>query len=153
MVYLLQTKESLMRQPLYDKKILHERGLVTNGFSLPYNPKLIARANALRKKMTPAERKLWTELFKSYPLNVVRQKIIDNYIVDFYCAKLGLVIEIDGNVHDTSEAQEYDCERTKILEDYDLKVMRFSNTEVEAEFDKVRRIIMDEINPKDRQSP
>lgn len=135
-----------MRNPLYDKKVLKERGLVTNGFSLPYNPKLTSRANELRKNMTPAETKLWTGFFKTYPLNIVRQKIIDNYIVDFYCAKLDLVIEIDGNVHDTPEAQGYDIERTKILENYNLKVIRFTNTEVEAEFDKVCQIIIDELN-------
>ncbi len=84
---------------------MQKRGLVTNGFSLPYNPKLIDRANKLRKNMTQAERKLWTELFINYQFKVMRQKVIDNYIVDFYIAKLNLVIEIDGSVHDTPEVK------------------------------------------------
>jgi very-short-patch-repair endonuclease len=137
-----------MRQPLYDKKALKERGLLTNGFCLPYNPKLIARAIELRKNMTPMERKLWIRLFKNFPLKVARQKVIDNYIVDFYCAKLGLVVEVDGNVHDTYEAKEYDEERTKILENYNLKVIRFRNEEVEIEFDKVCAAVMDELRKK-----
>jgi very-short-patch-repair endonuclease len=52
----------------------------------------------LRKNMTPMEKKLWMGLFKDFPLRVARQKVIDNYIVDFYCAKLALVVEVDGNV-------------------------------------------------------
>jgi very-short-patch-repair endonuclease len=125
-----------MRKPLYDKKVLRERGLVTNGFYLPYNPILTARVDELRKNMTPMERKLWTGFFKDFPVNVMAQKIIDNYIVDFYCPKLCLVVEIDGNIHDTDEAQDYDQERTGILENYDLKVIRFWNEEIETEFDK-----------------
>jgi very-short-patch-repair endonuclease len=137
-----------MREPLYDKKTLQERGLVTNGYCLPYNPKLIPRANELRKNMTLMEKKLWAEFFRDYPHNVARQKIIDNYIVDFYCAKLRLVVEIDGSVHDSHEAQEYDRERTKVLESYNLKVIRFNNNEVEAEFDKVCKILMGELTIK-----
>jgi len=133
-----------MSKVLFDKKILKERGLVTNGFCLPYNPQLIPRAIELRKKMTSAERKLWIGLLKDFPLKVMRQKVIDNYIVDFYCAKLSLVIEIDGGIHDTDEAKCYDQERTIILESYSLKVIRFKNEEVEMEFDEVCKTIMAE---------
>ena len=133
-----------MRQPLYDIKVLQARGLITNGFCLPYNPKLTVRAIELRKNMTPMERKLWTEFLKGFPLNVMPQKVIDNYIVDFYCPELGLIVEIDGDVHDTTEAQNYDKERTRILENYNLKVIRFKNEEVEAEFQRVCMVIMEE---------
>ena len=135
-----------MREWLYDKKVLKARGLITNGFCLPYNPNLVPRANELRKNMTLAERKLWIEFFKNYPFKVIRQKIIDNYIVDFYCTKLSLVIEIDGSVHDSKDAQEYDEERTQILENYNLKVIRFRNEEVDQEFVKVCTIIREELN-------
>lgn len=74
----------------------------------------------------------------------MRQKVIDNYIVDFYCAKLSLVIEIDGDVHDTDEAKYYDQERTIILESYSLKVMRFKNMEIDMEFDEVCKTNMAE---------
>jgi very-short-patch-repair endonuclease len=134
-----------MYRALYDKKFLKKRHLITNGYCLPYNPNLVARANELRKNMTPMARKLWVELFKDFPLKVMRQKPIDNYIVDFYCSKLRLVLEIDGSVHDTREAEEYDSQRTGILENYNLKVIRFRNEEIEKEFDKVRAIITDEL--------
>ncbi len=133
-----------MNKVLFDKRILKQRGLVTNGFCLPYNPELIPRANELRKNMTSTERKLWNELLKDFPLKVMRQKVIDNYIVDFYCAKLSLVIEIDGDVHDTDEAKIYDQERTIVLESYSLKVIRFRNSEIEMEFDEVCQRIMGE---------
>lgn len=64
-------------------------------------------------------------------LKFYRQKPIDHYIVDFYCAKEALVIELDWESHDTPEAQEYDLYRTEILEQvYNLKVIRFTNDEV-----------------------
>ncbi|MGE5605896.1 MAG: endonuclease domain-containing protein [Bacteroidota bacterium] len=137
-----------MREPLYNKKFLKERGLVTNGYCLPYNPKLTARANELRENMTPSERKLWMEFFKTFPLNVMAQKVIDHYIVDFYCPKLSLVVEIDGSVHDSEEAQDYDRERTDLLEKYNLKVIRFKNKEIEEEFNKVCMMIMDEFHKR-----
>lgn len=139
-----------MRTPLYDQKILKKRGLITNGFCLPYNPKLTARANELRKNMTPMEKKLWTGFLKDFPLNIMPQKVIDNYIVDFYCSKLRLVMEIDGIIHDTCEAQDYDQERTEILKNYDLEVIRFKNEEIESEFDKVCLIIMTELQKRNR---
>jgi very-short-patch-repair endonuclease len=134
-----------MREPIYDKELLKKRGLITNGFSLPYNPNLVAIAAELRINMTPAEKKLWTKLFKSFPVKVIRQRPIDNYIVDFYCAKLNLVVEIDGSIHNSPEAQAYDQERTEILQYYGLKVMRFSNTEVEENFEGVCRIIENQL--------
>ena len=77
------------------------------------------------------------------------QKVIDNYIVDFYCPKLSLVVEIDGSAHDSLEAKNYDRERTELLENYNLKVIRFKNEEVETEFDRVCLMIMDELRKKD----
>lgn len=142
-----------MYRSLYDKKLLKQRRLITNGYTLPYNPNLVERANKLRKKMTPMEQKLWDQLFRDFPLKVYRQRPIDNYIVDFYCSKLHLVIEIDGSVHDSPEAQEYDSKRTGILENYNLKVIRFRNDEVDKEFDKVRQIIMAELQNAKRQTP
>ena len=134
-----------MRKVILDNDVVRERGLISNGYCLPYNPKLVARANELRKHMTPAERKLWTEFFRNSPFKVVRQRVIDNYIADFYCAKFGLVIEIDGGIHDTEEAQRYDEERSRILENYNLKIIHFKNAEVEKEFDKVCMKIMEEL--------
>ena len=131
--------------PVYDQQFLKDHGLITNGYSLPYNPDLIERANELRKTMTPAEKKLWHKLFKNSPLKVRRQRVIDNFIVDFYCAKRKLVLEIDGAIHDLPEVAVRDEERTKILRRYGLRVIRFTNAEVEEDFERVCRVIGDEL--------
>ena len=134
-----------MDKPFYDEKILKERSLVTNGYSLPYNPNLMTRAAAMRKNMTPAEFKLWQRFLKNFRFKVYSQRPIDNFVVDFYCSKLNLVIEIDGSVHDSWEVKVSDKERTEILQNYGLKVIRFSNKEVEENFESVCRKISEQI--------
>ncbi|MBL7995974.1 endonuclease domain-containing protein [bacterium] len=124
--------------------------LITNGRHLPYNPDLKERARVLRKNMTPAEKKLWHEYLRNFHYPVLRQKPIDHFIVDFYCAKLKLVIEVDGDTHYTNEGLLYDKRRTEILEKYDLKVLRFTNHEVMNSFESVIHIIESQIsNPPD----
>ena len=107
---------------------------------VPYKSNLKARAQELRKNATPAERRFWsawkqTQQHQEHTLT--RQKPLDNYIADFYCAKLKLVIEIDGASHYTPEAQEYDARRTLVLQKYKLNVLRFTNTEVEENIEGV----------------
>jgi len=97
---------------------------------LPYNKNLVSRAKELRKNMTKAERKLWYDYLRNFKYRVHRQRPIDNFIVDFYCPQLKLVIEVDGETHYVENAQEYDAERTQILEGYGLKVIRFTNEEI-----------------------
>ncbi len=82
-------------------------------------------ARELRKEMTPWERKLWYRFLRDYPIRFQRQKCIDNYIVDFYCFRGKLVIELDGGGHYNPESQEKDAMRTKKLEEYGL--ILFSN--------------------------
>jgi very-short-patch-repair endonuclease len=103
--------------------------LTEGRYFLPYNPELTNRAKEMRKNPTVAERKLW-EYLRTFPLKIQRQKPIDNFIVDFYCAKLKLVIEVDGDSHFTESGLAYDQERTKVLNGYGLKVLRFTNDEV-----------------------
>jgi very-short-patch-repair endonuclease len=110
------------------------KDLIVTDFHLPYNPKLVERAKNLRKNMTTAEKKLWYSYLMDFKFRVLRQKPIDNFIVDFYCTKLKLVIEIDGDSHFTNDGKDYDQERTQILEGYGLKVMRFTNDEVLKDF-------------------
>ena len=107
-----------------------EKNLLKTNFHLPYNPLLVERAKQLRKNLTAAEKKLWNEYLNNLKFRFLRQRLIDNFIVDFYCAALKLVIEIDGDSHFTTEAKEYDEARTKVLEGYGLKVIRFTNDEV-----------------------
>ena len=107
-----------------------EKNLLKTNFHLPYNPLLVERAKQLRKNLTAAEKKLWNEYLNNLKFRFLRQRPIDNFIVDFYCAALKLVIEIDGDSHFTTEAKEYEEARTKVLEGYGLKVIRFTNDEV-----------------------
>ena len=102
--------------------------------SFYYNADLKERAKALRKNMTPQERKLWYDFLRKYEHQAYRQKIINNYIVDFYCPAAKLVIEIDGGQHYSKEQIEYDNERTKNLEGYGLEIIRIPNNEVNRNF-------------------
>ncbi|MEO1349991.1 MAG: endonuclease domain-containing protein [Cyanobacteria bacterium J06635_15] len=104
---------------------------------LPYNPALKERARHLRQNMTPAEQKLWKQFLRHFPSRVMRQRPIDHFIVDFYCAALQLVIEVDGESHFSLEGQTRDAERTSVLEGYGLTVVRFTNEQVLMEFDSV----------------
>ncbi len=122
-------------------KFLKERWLYYSGVSLPYNPKLKDRARDLRKNMTRAEKKIWFDFLKWWRYNIMRQRPIDNFIVDFYCKELSLVIEIDWDSHYLEWAFEYDDERTQVLEWYDLKVIRFTNHEVMKEFNNVCEVL------------
>ena len=97
--------------------------------------------------MTLAEKKIWYDYLRNFPYRVHRQRPIDNFIVDFYCPKLKLVIEIDGDIHYTENAQEYDQQRTEILEGYGLKVIRFSNEDVLHHLDGVVSFIEGLIPP------
>ena len=103
----------------------------------PYNKSNITLAKTLRNNMTPWERKLWYEFLSTYPIRFQRQKAIGNYIVDFYCAKGRLVIELDGSGHYEPEQAQTDADRTKSLEAMNLKVIRFSNNDIIQNFNGV----------------
>ena len=99
-----------------------------------YNKSNIPLAKALRKNMTPWERKLWYEFLRNYPFRFQRQKAIGNYIVDFYCAKAQLVIELDGGGHYHPAQAENDCVRTEELKHMNLTVIRICNSDVDRNF-------------------
>ena len=109
--------------------------------SLEYNKKLIPRAKELRRDATRQEKRLWYDFLSTYPLRFQRQKTIDNFIVDFYCHTCKLVIEIDGSQHFTEEGMTYDRERTAVLNSLGLQVVRFSNSDIDRNFDGVCRMI------------
>ena len=102
-----------------------------------YNKANIPLAKILRKNMTPFERKLWYNFLRTYSIRFQRQKAIGNYIVDFYCAKLGLVIELDGGGHYTEEQITKDNIRTKELEKMSLTVIRICNLDIDRNFEGV----------------
>lgn len=88
--------------------------------------------------MTEEERKLWFLFLRGYPVRFLRQKVIDNYIVDFYCSQANLVIEVDGGQHyDNEQACKKDKIRDANLQGRGLKVLRFSNMEIQREFQAV----------------
>ena len=122
--------------------------LILGGFNLNYNNKLISRARELRKEMTPQERHLWYDFLRHYPIKIYKQKVIDNFIVDFYCYQAKLIIELDGSQHYTEEGLGYDEERTNILNTYNIEVIRFSNYEVDNNFEEVCKMIDDTIKSK-----
>lgn len=99
-----------------------------------HNPKLTGNARALRKDMTKEERHLWYDFLRAYPVRFLRQKVIDHYIVDFYCASAGLVVELDGSQHYEDEDKEYDERRTAILKARGLTVIRIPNNELMKNF-------------------
>ena len=102
-----------------------------------HNPQLTPMAKNLRKNMTKEERRLWYGFLREYPVRVLRQKVIGQYIVDFYCRKANLVIELDGSQHYDPEGQEKDRIRTQSIEKYGLVVLRIPNNEVNRNFEGV----------------
>lgn len=104
------------------------------------NNKLLARAKELRRNMTPQERKLWYLFLRKYPVKIYKQRIIDSFIADFYCASAKLVIELDGSRHYSEQGLAYDAERTKVLEACGLFVLRFSNADIDRNFEIHRQI-------------
>lgn len=100
-----------------------------------YNKNLVPNARKLRKNMTKEERKLWYDYLKNYPIRFRRQEIFGKYIVDFYCAKAKLVVELDGSQHFEDEGKANDEIRTKYLETYNVKVLRIANNELNQNFE------------------
>ena len=84
----------------------------------------------LRKNATPEENALWYQYLREYPIRFRRQFVFGRYIVDFYCAKAKLVLELDGSQHYDPEAMENDAQRTEYLEKLGLRVLRFSNDDI-----------------------
>ena len=105
--------------------------------SINKNNQLLPRAKELRRDMTPQERKLWYLFLRKYPVKIYKQRIIESFIVDFYCASAKLVIELDGSQHYGEQGQAYDRERDAILSGLGLKVLRFSNAQIDREFSAV----------------
>ena len=101
------------------------------------NEKLTALSQKLRKNQTKEENLLWFCFLKKYPLQFRRQYVISEYIVDFYCHKARLVVELDGSGHYEPEQIEKDRERTSYLETQGLLVLRFTNLDVQKKFHAV----------------
>lgn len=99
-----------------------------------YKKENIILAKKLRKNMTPCERKLWYLFLRNYPIRFQRQKAIGNYIVDFYCAKAKLAIELDGGGHYEEIQTEKDNVRTQKLKAMGVEVLRICNLDIDKNF-------------------
>ena len=121
-----------------------------------YNRFLNKLARGLRNESTVAERKFWRALRQMpfYPDTVFnRQKPIGNYIVDFYCHQLKLVVEIDGDTHGEPATQASDALRTAFLNQQGLTVIRYTNPEVLNNIEGVMADLEEVIENKNLKSP
>ncbi len=106
-----------------------------------HNKNIVPFAKELRKNMTKEERRMWYDFLRNYPIRFTKQKVLGKYIADFYCAKAKLVIELDGSQHYEDIGIINDEQRTKYLENYGIKVIRFSNLDVLMNFEAVCTLI------------
>ena len=98
------------------------------------NPLLKENAQSLRTNMTKEEKHLWYDFLKKLPITVNRQKVIGNYIVDFYCAEANIVIELDGSQHYEEEGKAKDISRDKYLNELGITVLRYTNLDIHRNF-------------------
>ena len=102
-----------------------------------YDSKLKPKAQELRRNATKQENHLWYDFLKDHPCQFRRQKQFDRYIVDFYCASAHLAIELDGAQHFTADGKAHDTSRDAHLKSIGLRVLRFTNSEVDQQFSSV----------------
>ncbi len=116
---------------------------------IPYNSELVDHAREQRQTESLAEKRMWYDILKEKKLSqykFTRQKPLLNYIADFYCSELGLVIEVDGDDHE--DKKEYDENRTRALESYGLRVLRFHNLKAMEEVPAVEKEILEWIEKR-----
>lgn len=113
---------------------------------LPRDKRLNDYSRNLRNNETKQEKHLWYDFLSKQSVRFYRQRIIGDYIVDFFCPSLKLVIEIDGAQHYEEEAIVYDKQRTEYLESLGLKVIRFANGDIDRYFVGVCAVIEQSVN-------
>jgi very-short-patch-repair endonuclease len=121
----IQKVSSEDRSKGIDEAIHYDQNLV---YTYPANTKLVDRSKEMAKNMTKSERKIWFDVLKKLDTKWIKQRIIGNYIIDFFCFEIGLAIEIDGDSHNSQI--EYDQVRTDFLNELSITVIRFTNEEV-----------------------
>ena len=124
------------RKPPLPKGRWIRRKAKTEGYDTErkHNASLTENARILRKNMTKEERHLWYDFLREYPIRFLRQKVIDGYIVDFYCHQARLIIELDGSQHYEETGLQKDQIRTERIENRNLSVIRIPNNEVNRNF-------------------
>ncbi|MGA3014182.1 MAG: endonuclease domain-containing protein [Bacteroidales bacterium] len=123
---------------------------IDRGFYYSAGKEIIKRARLLRNTSTPSENILWSRIRKKRLSGIIfrRQHPIGPFIVDFYCHEAKLVIEIDGDIHDSQENKEHDENRTFELEKLGLKVIRFKNEAITGNINEVLDILQKEIEAR-----
>ncbi len=124
------------------------------GHYIPYNPSLTEKARENRKSPTPAEAKMWLEVLQDKRFagfKFTRQKPLDEYIVDFYCAELMVAIEIDGDSH--AEQRDYDRQRTGHLNQLGIEVIRYANRDIMTNLTGVYEELSGWIEGRRRKTP
>ena len=116
----------------------------------PYD-RLLRNAKALRREMTPWERRLWYTFLKRYPTHIYRQRVIGPYIVDFYCDAAKLAIELDGSQHFEAPGLTHDDARDAYLAERGIAVLRIPNREVDLHIEEVCKWIDREIESRKKQ--
>ena len=106
------------------------------------NPKLTDNAKNLRKNMTKEERHLWYDFLKKLSITINRQKVIGKYIVDFYIASHKIAIELDGSQHYDDKNIVYDLDRSRYLQNEGIKVLRYTNLDINRNFEGVCQDIL-----------
>ena len=106
-----------------------------------HNKELTENAKFLRNNMTKEEKHLWYDYLRKCPVRFSRQKVLGKYIADFYSAEAKIVIELDGAQHFEKENRIYDEKRTEFLEQYDLKIIRIPNGEINTNFEGICRYL------------
>ena len=110
-----------------------------------YNAALTPRARELRKNATKQENRLWYEYLRDFRPRFTRQRIIGSYIIDFYCGAVKVAVELDGSQHYEAAAIEYDNSRTRFLESLGIRVIRFTNIDVDKSFEGVCNSITNQV--------
>ncbi len=110
-----------------------------------YNPNLKTFSRELRCDMTKEEKHLWYDFLKKLPLTVKRQKVIGQYILDFYIASHKLAIELDGSQHYNSNEMTYDKNREDYLLKVGIKTVRYTNLDIHKRFDAVCKDILNHL--------
>ena len=114
----------------------------------PYNKELTKYAKELRKNMTSEEKHLWYDFLRYLPMTVKRQYVVGNYILDFFIPSKNIAIELDGSQHYDFEAREADAVRDSLLSSVGIKVIRYTNVDVNRNFYGVVTDIMRTIGVK-----
>jgi very-short-patch-repair endonuclease len=134
-------------------RLSHKNADVAAGGFLPRDKALKARSQELRTEATPQEQHLWYDFLRHSQPRFTRQRIIGEYIVDFYCHGAALVIELDGCQHYEPETIEYDEIRTAYLNSLGLQVLRFANYQVDGNFEGVCALIQERLNKQANPCP